>query len=499
MSNVKYNLIVIGGGSGGSAIAKRAAGYGANVCLIERGSDRDKNGLRVGAGIGGTCVNVGCVPKKIMWNAANQLEMLTGKTELYDGNLVSGINKNDIYFNWSQFKNKLDKEVQRLNGIYEQNWTKAGITVVTGVAKLIGDNKINVCSTDDLSIELESNHIALAVGGKPRILNVPGIEHTITSNEFFDLEVAPKKCLVIGSGYIGVELAGILHALQINTTFMFRRKTVLKQFDSFVVDHLMESMKNHGPKLMKECVPLEFKKKIINGDTSISVIYTNNGETMELEGFDVVIMAVGRTPVTSGLGLEELGIKLDSKGHIIVDEFQNTNIDGIYALGDATTTKYQLTPVAIAAGRRLADRLFGGAPMAKIDYSMIPTVVFSHPPIGTVGLTQKEAENKYGLDQIKIKKASFNSMMYVFNKSNAKIRNGMKLVLLGKQEKIVGLHLIGPFSDEMLQGFAVAVKMGATRHDFESCIAIHPTISEELVTFGGWGQNFKKTKPYLAE
>ena len=488
MSNTKYDLIVIGGGSGGSAIAKRAAGYGAKVCLIERGSDRNDSGLRIGAGAGGTCVNVGCVPKKIMWNAANQMEMLVGVTELYEGNLVSGINKNNINFNWSQFKEKRDAEILRLNNIYEKNWIKAGITVVTGVAKLIGNNKVNVCSTgDDLNIEVEANHIVLAVGGKPRILSVPGIEYTITSNEFFDLEMAPKKCLVIGSGYIGVELAGILHALKINTTFMFRRKSVLKQFDSFVVNHLMESMEKHGPKLMAECIPMEFHSN--NG--FVTVTYSNNGETKELGGFDVVIMAVGRSPVTAGLGLKELGMKLDSKGHIEVDEFQNTNIDGVYALGDATTTKYQLTPVAIAAGRRLADRLFGGAPMAKIDYSMIPTVVFSHPPIGTIGLTQKEAEDKYGHDKIRIKKASFNSMLYVFNRSDAKVRNGMKLVLLGKQEKIVGLHLIGPFSDEILQGFAVAVKMGATRHDFESCVAIHPTISEELVTFGGWGQNFK--------
>lgn len=489
MSGVPYDLVVIGGGSGGSATAKRAAGYGAKVCLIERGSTRDEQGNRVGAGVGGTCVNVGCVPKKLMFNAALHRENMVGAVSLSEG-LGYTVAEDAGKLDWHKLKTRRDAEVSRLNVNYLAGWEKAGVEVIMGVASFQSASEVAITLNDGGSRVVTGKHVLIACGGKPSVPDVPGKELTITSDGFFDLETQPKKIAVVGAGYIAVELAGILHALGSSTHLLFRQDTVLRSFDPYIVGTLMDSMKAHGPHLHANTT-VKLLAKEADGTTSI---HTKDGS--KLTGFDVVLTAIGRTPVTKTLNLEAAGVKTDKRGFIIVDEFENTTADGVVALGDATTTGYELTPVAIAAGRRLADRLFGGEPRAKIEYSDIATVVFSHPPIGTIGLTEPEAIAQFGKDQVRVKQARFASMLYTFNAAEGKVKTALKLVLVGEKEKVVGLHCIGPFSDEMLQGFAVAIKMGATRSDFDASVAIHPTVAEEMVTMGGWGQD-KDGRPRL--
>ena len=265
--------------------------------------------------------------------------------------------------------------------------------------------------------------------------------------------------------------------------------------DPYIVETLMEEMEKHGPQLHSKSTPAGIVRAA-DGKTLTVQMKSESGEIVEFGGFDVVLSAIGRAPSTGReLGLERAGVQVDDKGLIVVDAFENTSAPSVHALGDATTTGWELTPVAIAAGRRLADRLFGGEPRARLDYASIATVVFSHPPIGTVGLTEPAAKAEYGDGAVKVKQARFSSMKYALSPDKAKVKTALKLVLAGPDEKVVGVHMIGPHSDEMLQGFAVAVRMGATRADFEASVAIHPTIAEELVTMGGWGQ--KDSKPQL--
>ena len=493
--STEYDLVIIGGGSGGSGAAKRAAGYGAKVAIVDRGVMRDEKGNRVGAGIGGTCVNVGCVPKKIMWFAAHHRELIHGTAATAAGFCITGIDSEKVGFDWAAMKKKRDAEVARLNGVYERGWKKAGVDVVHGFATVASPTSVKVTQPDGSEQIIKTKNIVIAVGGFPRPLSIPGGDLAITSDGFFDLETAPKKCLVIGAGYIAVEMAGILQALGTDTSIVFRGKTVMRHgFDKFIVDILMQQLEAHGPTLLGERTPTELIREA--DGTITAVCKTADGNEIRHGGFDVVLSAIGRNTAVDGLGLEEVGVKIGRGGFIEVDEYQQTSVPSIFALGDVTHG-FQLTPVAIAAGRRLADNLFGGEPRARLEYDKIPTVVFSHPPIGTVGLTQSQAEDKYGAENIRVRQASFNSMFYVFNDADSKVRTGLKIVLAGPEEKVVGLHMIGPSSDEMLQGFAVAVKMGATRRDFEACVAIHPTISEEMVTFGGWGQTPDQKTPLL--
>jgi glutathione reductase (NADPH) len=492
----EYDLVIIGGGSGGSATAKRAVGYGAKVCIIDRGVQRDASGKRIGAGIGGTCVNVGCVPKKLMWLAAFHRELIHGPTATAAGFSITGVDPAAVGFDWAGMKAKRDAEVARLNVIYESGWTKAGCKVIVGHATVAAKDTVKVALPDGSEQTLRTKHILIAVGGVPLPLPVKGGDLAIDSDGFFDLEAAPKKCLVIGAGYIAVEMAGILNALGTDTSLMFRGATLLRHgFDQFLVDTLMEELQAHGPRLLGTTEPTELVRE---ADGTITAICTGpDGAEVRHGGFDVVLSAIGRQTCAGGLGLEQIGVRLSREGFVEVDEFQRTALgDSVLAVGDVTVG-IQLTPVAIAAGRRLADRLFGGEPRARLEYETVPTVVFSHPPIGTIGLTQAQAEAKFGKDNVSTKSARFYSMLYTFNDAGHKMRTGLKLVLAGPEEKVVGLHMIGPNSDEMLQGFSVAVKMGATRRDFEAVVAIHPTISEEMVTFGGWGQDKTQTKPQL--
>jgi len=330
---------------------------------------------------------------------------------------------------------------------------------------------------------LKAKHVMIACGGEPTLPDIPGVEHAINSDGFFDLKEQPKKVAVIGAGYIAVEMAGILHGLGSDSHLFFRGETVLRRgFDPYIVETLMAEMEAHGPTMHKLSTPKEIIKQ---ADGSMTLV-TADGQ--QHHGFDCVLSAIGRKPVTDILNLSAAGVETTDRGFIKVDKFENTSTAGVYAIGDATTTGYELTPVAIAAGRRLGDRLFGGEPNARIMYDEIATVVFSHPPIGTIGLTEPAAIEEYGAENVKVRQARFPSMLYAFNEPEGKVKTALKLVLTLPEERVVGLHMLGPFSDEMLQGFSVAIKMGATRHDFESAVAIHPTVSEEMVTFGGWGQ-----------
>jgi len=482
-----YDVIVIGGGSGGSAFSKRAAGYGAKVVLIERGPSWNEQGQRTGAGPGGTCVNVGCVPKKLMFMAAAHREMMVGEAATAKGYgfaVPEGAGK----VQWEALQQRRDEYVKKLNKNYTAGWQKEGVEIVEGTAQFVDSSTVEVQRKDGSKTTLRGKKILIACGGIPDAPPIPGIEHAINSDGFFELKKQPKKVAVIGAGYIAVEMAGILHALGSETHLYFRGDTVLRRgFDPFIVKLLMEALEHHGPVLHGNSQPARITKQS-NGLLTYSAIEGSNAQQKDYTDFDCILLAIGRKPVTDQLGLQKCGVLTNKSGHVVVDAFENTNVPGIYAIGDATSTGFELTPVAIAAGRRLADRLFLGEGRARIAYEQIATVVFSHPPIGCIGLTEPQAFAEFGEANVKVKQSSFASMLYAFNDDGKKVKTGLKLVLKMPEERVVGLHCIGPYSDEMMQGFAVAVRMGATRADFEASVAIHPTIAEEFVTFGGWGQ-----------
>jgi len=443
-----YDLIAIGAGSGGLSVAERAARYGKKCAVVEIGR------------LGGTCVNVGCVPKKVMWYGGEIASALASA-----GSYGFSISENG--FDWASLKRQRDGYVQGINDWYVTYLADSNIDLVTGYARFIDAHTLEV----DGQL-YTANHIVISVGGEPVIPDIPGAEHGITSDGFFALEEQPKRVAVIGSGYIAVELAGVFNSLGSDVTLLLRGQHLLSRFDAMLRETLMEEMINDGINVLS-CIKLQEIKKQNNGTLCLV-----GGEQQQLDGFDAVLWAIGRRPKTQDLALDDAGVAIDSSGNIITDEFQNTNVDGVYAIGDVTG-RAPLTPVAIAAGRRLADRLFGGHTDRKVDYRLIPAVVFTHPPIGTVGLTEGEARDKHG-EAVKVYQTRFTPMQYAFTEK--KHKTAMKLVCVGAQEKIVGCHIIGTGADEMLQGFAVAMRMGASKKDFDDTIAIHPTSAEELVT-----------------
>ncbi len=443
----KFDLIVIGGGSGGLAHAQRAAEYGKKAAVIESGP------------LGGTCVNVGCVPKKIMWYSAHHAHQAEYAKDFGFDLSVHG-------HDWSILKSKRDAYVRRLNDIYANNLNKRDVTYLAGHGSFVDAHTVAVEGT-----QYSAENIVIATGGFPITPDIPGAELGITSDGFFELEARPQNVAVLGSGYIAVELAGVLNGLGSDTTVMVRKDGVLRSFDPLVREGLEQAMSDSGITLETGVVPKSLEKR----DDGIYVI-AQDGRTLGC--FDAVIWAVGRAPNVRSLNAEAAGVELNTRGFIPTDEFQKTNIDHIFALGDVTG-RDALTPVAIAAGRRLADRLYNGMTNRKLEYHTIPTVVFSHPTIGTVGLTEAEARAEHG-DSVKIYETRFNPMMYAF--SEHKVQTAMKLIVVGDDERVVGCHLIGDGVDEMLQGFAVAIRMGATKQNFDDTVAIHPTSAEELVT-----------------
>jgi glutathione reductase (NADPH) len=443
-----YDLISIGGGSGGIAGANRAASYGAKCAVIEQ------------ARLGGTCVNVGCVPKKVMWFAAATADAIHAASNYGFDVSLNG-------FNWNELKQKRDAYIQRLNGIYANNLNNNGVDHFEGSASFIDAHTIQV---GDKKITAE--RFLIATGGKPSIPDIPGAQYGITSDGFFELEQQPKKVAVIGAGFIAVELAGVFQSLGTQVSLIIRGDHALRQFDSMLGTELAKAMQHQGIQLKTNTSPTAISKT--NGGQYI--VHTADGQ---LDGqFDEILWAIGRQANTDGLNLQNTGIQTDKRGFIPTDEWQKTEQDNIFCVGDVTG-RIALTPVAIAAARRLSDRLFNCQTDRKLDYNLVPSVIFSHPAIGTVGLTEQQAKEQHG-DDVKIYTSSFNPMTQAL--SETKQPTTMKLVTVGKEEKVVGCHLFGQDSDEILQGFAVAIKMGATKKDFDDTVAIHPTNAEELVT-----------------
>lgn len=468
-----YDYISIGGGSGGMASARRAATFGAKVLVVERGRKYD------GAGLGGTCVHYGCVPKKIMFNTAAHVEHMNRAADY--SITTNGAQKFQFGdFNWANMKTKRDAYILRLNGIYERNLGNAQVDLVEGVAKFVAKNQVEVDG-----VVYTGKHILVAVGGKPSLPDIPGIEHVIDSDGFFKLETQPKKVAVVGAGYIAIEIAGIFNVLKSDTSIFCRFDHVLRTFDPIVRDLINEEGEKTGINFVRNSRIERIEKQ---SDGSLTITAKVNGEEQVLAGFDQVLYAIGREPRTKDLGLEAVGVKLNDAGFIVVDAQENTSVPGIYAIGDATITGWELTPVAIAAGRRLADRLFGGEPDALLHYHQIPTVVFSHPPLGTIGYTEPQAIEKFGAANVKSYTSKFVNLLHAMADPDHKGKTAMKLVTVGDDEVVVGVHVAGEGADEMIQGFGVAMKMNATKADFDNIVAIHPTASEELVTMAPWGQ-----------
>ena len=367
---------------------------------------------------------------------------------------------------WTILKERRDAYVKRLNGIYEANLDKSGVRYIAGAASFVDEHVIVVGNN-----QYTADRIVVATGGRPDIPKIPGAEYGITSDGFFDLEDRPQRVLIAGSGYVAVELSGVLNGLGSDVRVVVRKDGVVREFDSMLGKQLMQAMEIDGIDVVTRVIPATVDK------TKDGLVLTaEDGRTFG--PVDSIIWAIGRSPNIAGLALENAGVEVNEWGFIPTDKFQKTNVGHIFALGDVTG-RAALTPVAIAAGRRLADRLYGGMDSRYLDYELIPTVIFSHPPIGTIGMTEEQARAQYG-DDMKVYTSGFIPMSYALG--DKKQHSVMKLITAGDDEKVVGCHVIGDGADEMLQGFAVAIRMGATKADFDDTVAIHPTNAEEFVT-----------------
>jgi glutathione reductase (NADPH) len=444
-----YDYIAIGGGSGGIASVNRAAMHGKKCALVEAKE------------IGGTCVNVGCVPKKIMWYAAHIAEAIHHYGPDY------GFDATVNHFDWTTLVRNRSAYIERIHTAYETGLERNKVDLISGFARFVDARTIEVDGE-----RMTADHILIATGCRPSRLDIPGAEYGIDSDGFFALPEMPRRTAVVGAGYIAVELAGMLNALGSQTHLFVRQHAPLRHFDPLLRETLVEVMKAQGPVLHTDATS---KSVLKNPDGSLT-LQLESGESHTV---DCIVWAIGREPNTADLHLQAAGVMVDDDGYVTVDKYQNTSMPGIYAVGDITG-QVELTPVAVAAGRRLSERLFNGKPDEHLDYQNIPTVVFSHPPIGTVGMTEPEARVKFGDAAVTVYQSAFTAMYTAVTRHRQPAR--MKLVCVGPEERIVGIHGIGYGMDEMLQGFAVALKMGATKRDFDNTIAIHPTAAEEFVT-----------------
>jgi glutathione reductase (NADPH) len=443
------DYLVIGIGSGGIASARRAAKYGAKVIAVE--SKR----------MGGTCVNVGCVPKKVTWNAAAISETFR------DAKAYGFGGYDQPTFDWPLFKSKRDAYVKRLNGVYENNLNKDKIEHIKGRARFVAKDEVEIALEGGGTQRVKAKHILIATGGRPALPDIPGKELCIDSDGFFDLEQQPKTIVTTGAGYIGVEMSGMLHALGSNVHFVIRGQKLLRTFDPMIQDAVTKEYERQGLHLYKG-KQITKVEDIGNGQKRVTIQDSTTKEESTVEA-DTVLFAVGRKPEIEDLHIKDFGIELNEKGHIKTDEYQNTTLSNVYAIGDVCDRGFELTPVAIAAGRRLSDRLFGGKPDSHLEYANIPSVVFAHPEIGAIGLTEPEAREKYG-DKVKIYKTQFTAMYYAMMEPEDKGPTAYKIICVGEEEKVVGLHILGQGSSEILQGFGVAIKMGATKKDFDNCV-----------------------------
>ncbi len=442
-----YDVLVIGGGSGGVRAARMSAAKGKRVALIEKQY------------LGGTCVNVGCIPKKLFHYAA-QLPAQTHEAQGF------GWSTAEHTHDWSVLTRNVAAEVQRLNGIYKNMLQNAGVVLIDGTAKLIDAHRVAV--GDQV---FSAQRILLATGGYPWKPGIAGAELAITSDDFFSLPNQPERAIVVGGGYIAVELAGILHAMGSQTTLLHRGDKVLKNFDVDVSSFLQQEMEKQG-------MAFQWDANIVSIEKTASglQVLCSSGATLIA---DCVLFATGRKPATAQLGLEKVAIQCSRSGHVVVDEHFCTSVPSIFAVGDLVGHK-ELTPVATAEAMWLVDYWFGSRVRESIDYSLVPSAVFSSPEVATVGLTQQEAEARYGVDDVEIFRTDFRPLKHTVSGSSERMM--MKLIVQRSTDRVLGVHMVGAEAGEVVQGFAVALQAGATKKQFNMTIGIHPTAAEEFVT-----------------
>ena len=450
MSVRDFDLIVLGAGSGGLAAAFRASTHGARVALLAEGP------------LGGTCVNVGCVPKKAMWLAAD----LAHRMELAR-DLGFDLHGASPTLDWRAFIAHRQRYIGNIHASYQQRLDKAGIALLPHRGRLLAADTVEC----DGGVRLRAPQILIATGGRPQRPAIPGAELGIDSDGFFHLCEAPERVAIVGAGYIAVELAGVLQALGSHVDIFVRRRRLLESFDEDLTAQLVEDQRQHG---IHTQFGYTLQSLHRHGETGVVL---RDAEGKDSAPFDTVILATGRRPASDDIGLEAIGVDRDPRGFVVVDALQQTNVPGVCAVGDVTQ-HVALTPVAIAAARRLMDRLFGSQSEARLDYADIATVVFTHPPIGRVGLTEAEARAQHG-DAVKVYRSGFRPMLHAL--ADSPQRSLFKLVCVGDEERVVGIHLLGEGADEILQGFAVALKRGLHKRDLDDTVAIHPTSAEELV------------------
>lgn len=444
MSQHDFDFFVIGAGSGGVRAARMAASFGARVAVAEERY------------YGGTCVNVGCIPKKLF---------VYGSRFPEDRAVAAGYGwtVDEPQFDWPTLVRNKDTEIQRLNGIYERMLKNAGCEVIPARATLVDPHTVEVDGK-----HITATHILVATGGWPLVPEIPGREHILTSNEMFHLEQLPRRMVVVGGGYIAVEFAGILRGLGCEVTQLYRGEMILRGFDTETAAFLVEQMRHKG-------IDLRLQSDVVRIDKTATGLKVSlkDGSTLEADG---VLYATGRVPMTANLGLEACGVELDAASAIRVDAHYRTNVPSIYAVGDVTN-RVNLTPVALAEGMSLARRLFGSRD-TTVDYEFIPTAIFSQPPIGTVGFSEDEARKQFG--EIEVFTSSFTPLRFTI--SPVKEKAFMKLIVDQASRRVVGLHMCGEDAGEITQGFAVAMRAGATKEIFDTTIGIHPSAAEEFVT-----------------
>jgi glutathione reductase (NADPH) len=447
VSDYDYDLFVIGAGSGGVRAARFSANYGARVAIAED------------MFMGGTCVNVGCIPKKLFVYAAHYHEDFADSAAY--GWTVEAPGADD--FNWRTLVENKDAEIKRLNGIYERLLGNSGVEIVNGRATLVDAHTVAVNGK-----EYSAKTILVATGGWPVVPDIPGKEHIVTSTEAFYLDELPKRAIVVGGGYIAVEFAGIFNGIGVDTTLMYRGPLFMRGFDQDIRTHLAGEMAKKG-------IDMRFSTNIASIEkTDAGLVATcEDGSTVET---DLIMYATGRAPKVAGLGLEALGVAMEDNGAIIVDDQFKTSVDSIYAIGDVID-RLQLTPVALAEGMAVAKTLFRDEP-STADYDHVATAVFSQPPVGTVGLTEEEARERHG--DVAIFRSTFRALKHTLTGRDEQTM--MKMIVDKKTDKVLGVHMVGADAGEILQGIAVALKAGATKAVFDSTIGIHPTLAEEFVT-----------------
>jgi glutathione reductase (NADPH) len=445
MTSQTFDLIVLGAGSGGLGTALRAARHGAHVALLEPNY------------LGGTCVNVGCIPKKAMWYVAELAQAQAMALEY-------GFASKPGALDWNVFVGHRQKYISHIHASYRRSLDETGVHIICAEGQLLSANTVVADGH-----ELTAPHVVIATGARPHRLHIPGFDLGMVSDGFFDLRDCPRRTAIVGAGYIAVEFAGVLRALGGEVDLCVRNR-MLGGFDVEMAEELGGAMQAQGIHIHTDC-------KIVGARKVDGAIHLDTQDGPLPGAYDALIWAIGRQPNSERLGLHGLGVTTSQQGHILVDDKQNTSVEGIYAVGDVTDRK-ALTPVAVAAGRYLADRLFGNKASAKLDYHNIPSVVFSHPPLATVGLSEEEAREQHGAD-VHVYRQAFRPMQLALADHSTKTH--MKVICVGKDERVVGIHILGTCADEMLQGFAVAMKMGMRKADLDNTVAIHPSSAEEMV------------------